>query len=346
MRGSSFFILSIIIAILFSMGAVAEEVVGRTADGCSYKIINGQYMTSCASKDAAPAAPAAADQVKTVTAAPVTSYDSVPVRHNPTMSAPQMPPQQPVYSSIERSEKTDASLDEYEEVHRSRLHSKVLDQTYAGLMVGASNVKETNTGSAMGLGLDIGTNIDDTFGVEIGYSYSKQSLTMGLASRGGAPAPEPMPSYPGSNTLASDASLSSHLFTGEMQAHLTDPLKRLRPYLGAGLGWRSATLSENSSGAGDPNYGGIAQDGGKLRQSSFGGLASAGAKLRVTKPLQIGLAFRYFFPFASQEARLEQPGMSNNNPYGPGNSTRLSSADDTITSSSQYQILGGVQYSF
>lgn len=59
-----------------------------------------------------------------------------------------------------------------------------LDKTWVGATLGASNMKESNSGSTVGVGLNIGTNIDDTFGVELGWGYAKQNLRMGLASRG------------------------------------------------------------------------------------------------------------------------------------------------------------------
>jgi hypothetical protein len=350
MGTKTIFFLTAATALLFSIGAVAAgEISGKTADGCTYKVINGQYLTSCPKRGAAP--PTASDSVHTVSAAasagPVTDYGAVPVRHNNAVGAPALPPQQPNQSAPISSIEKDASVatdEDFDAGRRERLKNKIIDQTYVGLAVGASNMKETNTGSATGFGLNLGTNIDDTFGVELGYGYARQDLNLGLASRGSSTTPDPAQQQPqqqgggfGAAVRASDASLSTNLFTGEVLAHLTDPVKRLRPYLGAGLGWRSAALTESAD-----NATGLA--GGELHQNTFGGLASLGTKLRITKALNLGFAFHYFFPLARQDARLQQPvaALGGQTPT----QSKLSASDDLLTGSSQYQILGGVQYSF
>ncbi|RYZ99073.1 MAG: hypothetical protein EOP11_19900 [Proteobacteria bacterium] len=60
----------------------------------------------------------------------------------------------------------------------------------------------------------------------------------------------------------------------------------------------------------------------------------------------MSLAFRYFFPFARQGARLEQPAPSYGIPTLTSETSSLSQADENLTGSSQYQIGGGLQYSF
>lgn len=348
MRGT-LLLLAVMAMFTISHMAQAATVQGKTADGCSYKIINGQYLTSC------PGRPSAAEptlvaqaQAQPNQGRPVGGYGDVPVRKsdaapvsNYAQPSPQSPaPPRAVVSSIEREE--GFTPDYQEDDRRERLRGTLLDKTYAGIILGSSNMKESNAGSSMGLGLNIGTNIDDHFGVELGYSYAKQDLRLGLASRGantdlGLPA-----------ASMNDSTLNSHLLTGEFQAHLTDPLKRLRPYLGAGLGWRSATLSENRQNI--PNQMGYSTTtgGGSLRQTAIGGLASAGTKLRINKAFHVGVAFRYFFPLLRQDARLEQPATiaAGNSEEQIPNGTKLTQADDTLTGSTQYQVIGGVHYSF
>lgn len=348
MRG--FFLLAVAASITSTASANSS---GKTADGCSYKIINGQYLTSCPNKpnsDAGTAVlspPVAQDTVRVNSGRPIGSYGDVPVRHNPSAVAPELPPQQPV--NVNRNQnvssafepKSESSLEDLHEEKREAVKSRMLDKTYAGLTLGASNMKESNSGSTVGMGLTLGTNIDDHFGVELGWGYAKQNLNLGLASRGSNVDQQGM--FP---TSSSDASLSSHLFTGEVQAHLTDPVKRLRPYIGGGLGWRSAKLAETRSQPAvgqDLGYS-TATGGGSLHQSAFGGLATAGTKLRIAKAWNLGFAFRYFFPIVRQEARLEQPASAY--PGAPGGESKLSQGDDILTGSSQYQVLGGVQYAF
>ena len=360
MRGHTFLILLSGLTLLFSLSALAEDSSGRTADGCTYKVINGQYLTSCPKRGEALAA---RDSVHTVAAAPaapskVTSYDSIPVHRNFAANAPQLPPQQPsvsyapAVSAIERDNAV-SDFDARDDIKRERLHAKLVDQTYVGLQVGASNVKESNAGSATGFGLELGTNVDDTFGFEFGYSYSQQNLSLGLASRdsvdpsaaalgtGDVNSTSSIVNPNGGVTAASgsDSTLSTNLFRGEVLVHLTDSVKRLRPYVGAGLGWRTATLQENSSSS----VYGSSLAGGSLHQNALGGIASAGTKLRVAKAVSLSFAFDYYLPIARAEARLEQPVAVTN---GAAASSRLTSSDSILTGSSQYQILGGVQYAF
>lgn len=353
MRGFLF-----LLAIASIANTAHANVNGKTADGCSYKIINGQYLTTCPNQnkpnsDAGTAvvqAPVAQDSVRVNAGRPIGSYGDVPVRHNPAAAAPELPPQQPVNvqrnasisSAFEPNPTGESRMEDLHEERRDALKTRLLDKTYAGLTLGASNMKESNSGSTVGLGLTLGTNIDDHFGVEIAWGYAKQKLQLGLASRG---ANVDEPALPGSAPSSSDAALTSHLFTGEVQAHLTDPLKRLRPYLGAGLGWRSANLSETRSQFGGQELGyNTSLGGGSLHQSAFGGLATAGTKLRLSKAFHLGFAFRYFFPLVRQESRLEQPAAAY--PGQPSSATKLTQADDILTGSSQYQVLGGVQYAF
>ena len=54
MRGKNIFYLFIGLTLLFSLSAIAEETSGPTADGCTYKVINGQYLTSCPKRDRRP----------------------------------------------------------------------------------------------------------------------------------------------------------------------------------------------------------------------------------------------------------------------------------------------------
>lgn|GEM_PF-5040335 len=339
------------LALAVSTQAHASTLSGKTADGCSYKIINGQYLTTCPGKQAAEPSPVVAQNSAPVNAGrPIGSYGDVPVRRNFAAGAPsQVPAQTPsrplsaqvpsITSSIEDESYNSGSS--IADDRRERLKNKLLDKTYAGLLLGASNMKNSNSGSGLGFGLNLGTNIDDHFGVEIGYTYAKQNLRLGLAARGsnvdlGTP-----------GTAKSDSELSSNLITGELQAHLTDPLKRLRPYIGAGLGWRSTTLKESRTAANEVQ-GTPASGGGSLHQSALGGLATAGTKLRLSKAFHLGFAFRYFFPLLRQDARLEQPvtvatgGEEGQSP----NETKLSKGDDSLTGSSQYQVLGGVSYAF
>jgi opacity protein-like surface antigen len=295
---------------------------GKTADGCSYKVINGQYLTTCA--------PKASDKVIQVAAAqaPVTSYDSVPMRMNPEAPIPSVQVAAPQTMAVSlstpaQSAMLESSIENRQEEH----HHDFQDSVYVGALVGSTSIKEA--GSSTGLGLTLGTDLDEYFGLELGYNYTKQGMNLGLDSRG----TDLGDTYPSRD----DANLQSHLISGTVQGYLTEMGRKLRPYLGLGLGWKSSSLTEKNLG-----YAGESS-GGTLSQSAFGGIAGAGAKLRVGKRFQVGLSFNYFFPLARQESRLR----SNPSPYNDGyGQTRLTKADDELTGSAQALWQGGLEYSF
>jgi hypothetical protein len=307
---------------------------GKTADGCTYKVINGQYLTQCPTKgndNTTYVAPKTSDTV--------TNYSAVPMRSNSAAPIPsvQTAPAPVLNVAIETPSQQKQISESYETTRKMERDQRE-DSTYFGILVGSSSIK--NSSGAFGLSGSLGTSIDDHFGVELGYSYSGQSLNLGLASRSGndgngGQGEDPL--APASSK--DDVSFRSHLFSGEIQGHLTNTMKRLRPYLGLGFGYRLNSLNEKSS---TDYYSGTTISGGSLSQNSFGGLASAGAKLRISKTIQLGLMFRYFFPLASQEPKIENGGsnlLGNNN-------TRLRSEDSLLTEGSQTQIQGGIQVNF
>lgn len=309
---------------------------GRTADGCSYKVINGQYLHSC---DKSPVAPAPVLMASASQAVPVvTSYGDVPVRSG-TVIAPSAAPQGSLAIVPVSTVSQGTIVNQAEEARYQKRVDQVVDATYAGASIGSTNVKEA--GAATGFSASVGTLLDEYFGVELGYNYSKQGLQLGLAQRAD-------PS--GAGVLApysrDDANLRTHLITGELQAHLTNALKRFRPFVGAGLGWKSSSLEENRdsslaySGYG---YGNGNNSNGSLSQSAFGALGSAGAKLKVGRAVYLNFAFRYFFPLAREDARLRQEQQV---AYSPVSQSRLNQDDDRLTGSSQYQLQGGLQMAF
>lgn len=326
------FALTAVLSVALS-SPLALALEGKTADGCTYKVINGQYLTQC------PSDPKAANAQPTTYVAPktvdsVTSYSAVPMRSNPSAPVPsvQTAPA-PVLSVAIETPSQQEQISESYETSRKIEKDQFEDATYAGLLLGSSSLK--NSSSSLGLSASLGTSIDEHFGVELGYSYSGQSRNIGLSSRGGESELGALsPAAPAKD----DVSIRSHLISGEIQGHITDSRKRLRPYLGAGLGYRMNSLQEKSSA--DP-YSGRSISGGSLSQNAFGGLASAGAKLRISKTMQLNFLFRYFFPLASQEAKLENGGNSFS-----GSSTRLTAADSVFTEGGQTQIFGGFQVAF
>jgi outer membrane protein W len=325
---------TLLIFSVFSYSGSALALEGKTADGCTYKVINGQYLTQCPSS---PAAASATVESNNTYVAPkqtdrVSSYDAVPLVSNPSAPVPSVQTTKaPVMDVAIETPSQGNQLSESREIVRKKAAGEIIDTTYAGLALGSSSLK--NSTSAFGLMASLGTFIDDNFGFELGYSYSGQGLKLGLDNRGS----NSSGSATGTSSRSDDVSLKSHLITGELQGHFTETFKRLRPYLGLGLGYRMASLKERSS----PNYlSGGSVSGGTLSQNSFGGLASAGAKLRIDRSLYFTFSFRYFFPLATQDPQIESGGNS----YG--SATRLTAEDSLFTEGSQSQLLGGLILNF
>ncbi|RYZ96691.1 MAG: hypothetical protein EOP11_23110, partial [Proteobacteria bacterium] len=81
---------------IFASAAYGGEVTGRTADGCSYRILNGQYLTDCSAKKKKEETPPAAEASPQLNSAPnaevvsesIGSYGDIPVRQNPYAPIP------------------------------------------------------------------------------------------------------------------------------------------------------------------------------------------------------------------------------------------------------------------
>jgi hypothetical protein len=305
--------------------ASASDLSGKTADGCTYRIINGQYLTSCADKSSA--AQGSQDEVSTVAARPVGSYGSVPVRSNPNAPVPTPAPVVREWKAAPPTIQSSIERDELEEPKR-----KPLERTYLGVTVGATTIAESNAGATTGFGLNIGTTFDEHYGAELGYGYVSQDLFLDLDSRGQGQVDPLDPRQ------TNDAVLKSHLITAEVQGCFTNSRSRLRPFLGLGLGWKSSSLEEKTGPLYEPSYQKLDAS---LNQTSLGGLGSAGAKLRLGKAILVGVAFKYFLPFMRQKARL-----SDETPVLTPAPARLTDADSALTGSSQYQLSGGLNYAF
>jgi hypothetical protein len=157
---------------------------GKTADGCTYRVINGQYLTTCGTPKPAPSLGTNAASAP----APIpTNYATVPMRYEPSAPHPTV-----LESSLQAEPAINTtkmrSLDREEDWQESRAHQHqdLLDSTYVGATLGANTMTSVSAGSALGVGVNVGTNIDDNFGFQLGYSYSSQDLNLHLDSRGSA----------------------------------------------------------------------------------------------------------------------------------------------------------------
>jgi outer membrane protein W len=316
----------------FSLSSHASDIEGKTADGCTYKVINGQYLTQCPSTPTVTATASNNTYVAPQQVDRVSNYDSVPMRSNPSAPVPSVQTvKAPVMDVAIETPSQGEQISESREIVRKKAAVELLDTTYAGLSLGSSSMK--NSTSAFGLMANLGTFLDENFGFELGYSYSGQGLKLGLENRGS----NGQSNFGNTPSKTDDVSLKTHLITGELQGHFTETFRRLRPYLGLGLGYRMASIKERST---TDYLGGGSTGGGSLSQNTFGGLASVGAKLRIDRSIYFTFSFRYFFPIASQAPQIESGSNSFASP------TRLRAEDSLFTEGSQSQLLGGLLLNF
>lgn len=308
--------LACLIGALAGAQALAQGPAGNTANGCTYAVINGNYTYSCepqAAQAASPKTPTMVEQTQAKMAPAPAAAEPAPV-----LQISSEPPrnQGQVVRNDDPAATTRTSVVRTTEDPSLPLH----DPLYIGTSIGSFQVTESKSGAATGLGFSVSQNLDEFVGFDLGYSYAKNNLRLGLANRGGG----------STSTNQSDATLANHLVTGEVQFHLSDTHKRLRPYAGLGLGWKNSSLDEDL-----PSF---QQSGGSLSQSSLGLVGSLGAKVRVADRYQIAAGLRYFRPISSQDATLSSG--SANGFTTP--STRLTATDATLTASSVVLIFGGL----
>lgn len=315
--------------VLVSAAANAELVRGNTANGCSYQVINGEYRYNCDAKapqGLAPAGQVVADQTTSVAAANTAVPEVTPPQ-------PQVMPVTivPVQNQNERV----LGEGRARPVHSRNSYSSIeaeapeaaspADKVYVGAQLGNTTVTKAQNGST-GISLNLGTDIDDFWGIEIDYSYAKQDMLMGLANRQGAG------TISTTSKAKNDSTLSTHLISAEAQWHLTESGRRLRPFAGGGLGFRFAKLAEDLpysyTGYQSSPYT-VSRDA-ELKQTSFGAVTSAGVKFQVSDSVQLAGIFRYFLPLSRQDAVVSSE------------SSRLNQGDSDFTGSSQYQLSAGL----
>ena len=306
-----------ILGTLLSYGKAygALESTGQTANGCNYSVINGKYLYDCSNTTKPSASPPSPSKATPV----VESYSSIPVMHNSTASPVTNP------AALEKtlepkklsSNSSSASLDAARGAEES---SPFTSQSYFGFLAGSTGLNASGAGKSTGLGLTLGSNLDDYVGLELNYSYTTQDLNLDLANRS---------TIPGSNVPGTDSSLNAHLLSAEVQLHATDLSSRARPYVSAGIGWKRSSLEDLGQGG---FAGNAAIAGSKVSQSSFGSTAAVGTKIRVSESFQGVIDFRYFLPIINGAATV-----------APG---RLTEADSPLTKSSLYQFQLGVLYHF
>lgn len=334
-------LVSIITTIALVIGAHAELVTGATANGCSYEVINGEYMYKCPSKVSTetPAKTPAATAATAAATTPSATSQTAASQANTQTATPAVTPKAesaPVtdYSQVKFSGNTSPSMEDHQTFTAPTDQSKKFESTnaieedapkandglYGKLFIGSSAVTQANS-STTTLGFGIGTDIDEQFGFDLSYAYGKQSMLLGLASRSNNN------SYA---NLKSDSSLRTHLVSGEVNYFFNERSSRLRPYLSGGLSWRSAVIKEEVNTS-NSRLGSRAE----LSQQGWGPILGAGVRLEIKDNLRLFGAFRYYLPLTNNDSTISTT-----------SSTALRAEDDNLTSSSQYQFVIGTQILF
>ncbi len=317
---------------LGSCQSFAADSSGKTANGCSYSVINGKYLYDCSgaasNQQKTPTASASTTQTTiSTTVAPLDSYSSVPVFHSSETPQPLIVDKQSRLPTTPPKKQARIETPAAAETSREAESSEYKDHSYVGFLVGGTTLTAPGASNSTGIGLAIGSNIDDYMGLELDYSYASQDLNLGLNSRA---------SIPGSTVTATDSSLNANLVVAELQFHATDTSSRFRPYVGVGLGWKHSSLED----AGQGGFGGNATiPGSSVSQSSFGTDTTIGAKIRFNENFQGVLDFRYFLPVVKSSASVSEDSTD-------GSQGRLTAADSPLTKSSLYQFQAGLLYLF
>lgn len=318
--------------------ASAESSSGKTANGCTYQVINGQYVANC---------PASSEQ-----------EEMVDVEGNPTpppsnIPAPKEAPQQVVSPSLPRSAAGVTVLRSESEFAEGNYDSSA-PKFYLGAGLGTAFLTDAERlrGNTMAFGLQIGADLNDVLGLEFGYSYQSQDLFLGLESRANGQVITPQNQTQNRGTSVAptsniDSTLRAHVFALESQFHLTERASTFRPFAGVGLAIKQASLVENFPS------GTSGETGSSVSQTSFSLAASVGAKVRLAENLQIVGLLRLLLPITSSTPSWDVSTTSNSqrgaNPslLAPTPRQNLFRTDDTrFTSASLAQILLAVQYVF
>lgn len=338
-----------------AMGAASQ---GRTANGCDYQIVNGKYFVNCPEVAKAPqisqVEASAAAAAGTPVGNDVPKVD--PDRFQATASAPGQEfeskslPKDP--SSVKLLNGAPAGNDAVPATiarpkdERRKNSSDFMDSIYAGAAFGRSSFTgiEGMDNDAFGLGVELGANLNDYFGIAFGYTYQKIDLFLGLEQRsqGGVVTPFTQAQNQPNGTFSrvpknnDDSALNAHMVYAETQLYFTESAASFRPFIGAGVAFKISTLEEDfpagTTGASDAF----------VKQTAFGLTGSLGAKHQLTDNFTLGASLRLFIPIDNREplwGNRPQRGF-NQNPATPQNLFNNSDLELTESGIAQIQLMG------
>lgn len=350
-------------AVLGAANSALAQSTGKTANGCSYEVINGKYFYNCPTGGAEAAAGGAVASTTSGTASAAAA--AAPIGSYPQE---QKQPLEVISPSLPR-DPGDVKLMHGKSVStidhdKKESDSNFGETTYAGVSLGATNFlgNDTLKSSATAYGVQLGTNVSDYFGLELGYSYAKTELFLGLEQRSGGRVVTPRTRNAGYDANPSlenvDSALTAHVINAEGQFFLTHARSRFRPFGGLGLAYKSASLKENfpvgTTGASNSS----------LEQTAFGATAAVGAKFRISDSFQVAAAFRFLIPISTSDPEWgaqptppRAPGPGSNGAaatdpdadaryYNSRSQNLFQGPDSKLTSSALSQLFGTVQYIF
>lgn len=356
---------------------------GTTANGCTYRIINGKYFVNCPNQKQANGAPAAAPNTAVrgtfkptnlpaanspanrgavVPAQPPQSYSNVgSIPAGQQMESPTLPKNQqnvPVLGTqfpgdpqgVEEAEGKDPA--------------KFGNLVYGGIVLGRTNFIDTDNldGDSTGFGVEFGTNLTEHIGIALGYSFQKVDLFLGLEDRSGGAVITPFTKAKNKPTgtitqvplTNEDSTLIAHIISAEAQLHLTNARAAFRPFAGLGLGYKISSIEENFPAGTD------GASNSSMQQNAFGLTAGVGSKYRLSKAIQLGASFRFFIPVSSTEpiwsTKPRTPGVDENRTFRSAeererfinarNLNLFDTGDSKLTESALSQLYLSVNYLF
>lgn len=325
--GRTEILLGILIGAIIVMASTSHAA-GTTANGCSYKVINGKYHYNCEAKS---------PSVQT----------SVPGYYRDNKPAEVVSPSlaratSTVEPTVTPARMANTSTSQYQGPGDDWLF---LDKVFVGGQIGGLGLTtgegSANTATSFGVGLS--ADLNHNFGFELSYTYAGFELFMGLMNR--SPEVQPSP-FGGITTVTKDAEMVSHHVVAEGQYFLTSSRNKFRPFAGAGIFWRRSTIEEtlpaNTIGATNSEF----------SQTSFGIPLSAGLQVYFNRTIRLNTQFRYLQPIFTSDAQIDYNQSGTGASAGvaafnqPQVLTLFNENDEDITGSAAYQLSATLQFSF
>lgn len=292
---------------------------GKTANGCTYKIINGEYYVNCPDKVntrsagpsrspanpdaptvATPSYPSAAPGTLAPNTQTTSDYNAIATKPGKEMESPSLPKSAASVPVVDPQFPGDP-----QGVVQAGDPAQFGNFVYGGVVLGRSNFIDTDNleGASTGFGVEFGTNVTEHIGLALGYSFQQTELFLGLEDRSGGAVLTPftkaknkpvgqVTNVPLTNE---DSTLTAHIISAETQLHLTRAKALFRPFAALGIGYKVSTLEEDFPAGTD------GASNSSMKQNSFGMTAGVGSKYKISDNFQLGAAFRFFIPVASTE---------------------------------------------